>query len=329
MHVLAVIFIHTVMAEDNQYFFQLTHNADYSLDSDKLLESFYQPIKFSKVGFSTFLKEEFNRPEYATDFIPHNLDIHVEQFLRWCNQSKQGIMHAHASFRLFTNKVKAAPYMTITPVIGITQRLPDLVQEYFVDVPVSVFSKLKKLIKRILFTAFNAHFDYFKAEPNKFLDTLANDIVEEIKSSELVQDQIDKEQLRSTLVRFLDTSIAKIVWSPLDQTDIWESFKELSHHLATLKNHEIITEDDLDDLLTTLTQRFVYFLELTGSDLSPDTLLTIETDLFSDNLTINQLPEQEEYITPKREHILKAIKTTQAKIMARSQGIITEIIPID
>ncbi len=326
MHVLAVIFIHTVMAEDNQYFFQLTHNPDYLLDSDKLLESFYQPIKFSKVGFSTFLKEEFNRKEYVTEFIPHNLDIHVEQFLRWCNQSQQGIMHANASLRLFTNKVKAAPYMTITPVIGIAQRLPDLVKPYFIDVPVSLFAKLKKLIKKILFTAFNAHFDYFKSEPNKFLDTLANDIVEEIKSSELVQDHIDKEQLRGTLVRFLDTSIGKLVWSPFDQIDIWESFKQLSNDLVSLRNHEIISEDDLDDLLTTLTQRFVYFLELTGSDLSPDTLIIIETELASDNLAINLLPEQEEYITTKREHILNAIKMTQAKILARSQGIITEVI---
>jgi hypothetical protein len=216
--------------------------------------------------------------------------------------------------------------MTVTPVIGIAQRLPDLVKPYFVDAPVSVFAKLKKLIKKILFTAFNAHFDYFKSEPNKFLDTLANDIVEEIKSSELVQDHIDKEQLRGTLVRFLDTSIGKLVWSPLDQIDIWESFKQLSNDLVSLKNHEIISEDDLDDLLTTLTQRFVYFLELTGSDLSPDTLIIIETDLSSDNLAINLLPEQEEYITTKREHILNAIKMTQAKILARSQGIITEVI---
>jgi hypothetical protein len=326
MRLIALIFIHTAMADDNQYFISLENNP-FTTDNDKLLESFYQPIPFNKEGFALFLKETFNRDLYAKEFMPYSMHTHVEQFLRWAHQSGQPSTNAAASLRLFTNRMKAAPYMTVTPLISITQHLPASLNGYFGDAPGSVFSSLKRLLKRLMFRAFNTHFEFFRSEPGQFFDTLSTDILHEIQASDLMQHEIDKEQLRFIVIRFLEIGISKLIWSPLDQEDVWHSFKRLSGALAQLEQNGIIIHDDLNDLLTSLVERLVYFFEITGSDLSPETLAMIEQDLQSDLLTINNVAEQEEFLTRKSERIADAVKATRAKLIARTQGLITEVLP--
>ncbi|HEX2978419.1 MAG TPA: hypothetical protein VHO47_04840 [Candidatus Babeliales bacterium] len=329
MIVLSAIFIHTLTAMDNQGFTYSESNYNaYSTDNDKLLESFYQPINFTKTGFRDFLQNAFNNPIYSKEFLPHNLDKPVNQFLMWSKQSHQSAASTSASLRLFTNKLKAAPYMTAGPILAITAEMPGYLKDSMIEQPTTMFAKLKKLVKRLLFTAFNAHFDYFKAEPNNFLDTLATDIVKEVKESEFMQAELDKEQLRTTVVHFLDTGLSKIIWSPLDQTDAWDSFRKISEHLNSLKEHEIIIEDDLDDLLNTLVERFIHFLELAGSDLLMDTVITIEKDVALDDCIVCHVCEQEDDLITKKQRLLDALSTTRAKIAARSQGIITEVIAL-
>jgi hypothetical protein len=323
---LSAIFIHTLTAMDNQDFIpEHTYNA-YLIDNDKLLESFLQPINFTKIGFREYLNKFFNDPAYAVEFLPHHLDKPVCQFMRWSKQSRQNLPYISAYLRLFTNKIKAAPYMTAAPVITITQEMPEYLKDALTEQPISLFTKLKKLVKRLLFTAFNAHFEYFKTEPNNFFDTLANDIVKEVKESEFMQAELDKEQLKSTAVHFIDTALSKIIWSPLDQTDAWDSFKRLSDNLNALKEQEIITEDDLDDLLNTLVERFIHFLELAGSDLLMESVIAMESDVACDSCVVCHVSEQEEDLLSKKQRLLGALSTTRAKIAAGSLGIITEVI---
>ena len=323
---LAVSFINTAIAVDNQYFIRLDGNDDvYSSRQDAFLNECFQPITFSQEGFRTFLKETINRKEYSTEFLPYNLG-HLDQILKWATQHQNGNIHAAASLRLFTNKIKATPCMTINPIITITEKFPDYLKPYFIDAPNTIFTRLKSLVKGILFKAFNNHFDFFKSEPIRFFDTLSADILAEVKESELVQAELDKEQLRTMIMRFLETSLSKLIWSPIDQEEVWNSFKHLAGSFANLHEHEIIREDDLDDLLNSLVERFIHFLDLTGSDLSADTLAKMERELDSEIFILNRVAEQEEYLTTKRERMLDAIQATRAKVMARTQGIITEVI---
>ncbi len=69
---------------------------------------------------------------------------------------------------------------------------------------------------------------------------------------------------------------------------------------------DILNQDELDDLLKSLVERFVYFLELTGSDLSFDVIETIKKDLESGNLLFHMIDEQEEFIESKVDRLKKS-----------------------
>lgn len=90
---------------------------------------------------------------------------------------------------------------------------------------------------------------------------------------------------------------------------------------------DIINQDELDDLLKSLVERFVYFLELVGSDLSLETIEAIKQELEESTLVLNMVDEQEEFLETKIERIKSALLETEAKIHARQRGIITEVIP--
>ena len=103
------------------------------------------------------------------------------------------------------------------------------------------------------------------------------------------------------------------------------SVKVIAKNLTTLKEHNIINQDDLDDLFKSLLERFCHFLDLAGSDLSVEVIQKIKEDIASGNLMFLELEEQEDFMETKSERLGRSIIQTEAKVRARSYGIITEV----
>lgn len=146
------------------------------------------------------------------------------------------------------------------------------------------------------------------------------DIVEQKNTIETTN-----QELRKTLLVFLEMNISKLVWSPEDGKDTWESVKTIAHNITRLIEHNVIDDpDDLNDLFITLIERYCFFLDITSADLSLDFYQTVKKDISSQSLLLLELEEQEDYITSKSEILLHSLTKAEAGARAYKQGILTK-----
>jgi len=320
------LFSHNVKPQDKKHYDIQTSRHEYVNEADMLFTAFCQPIKFTRSGVRCFLRHSFSREEYAQEFLPHNF-CHLIEFLEFGKDSHQNNVYVQSTIRLFCNKVKACSYVSADAFLNIIERLPKLLESYFVKKPTSFLVDAKNTIKRTLYTLFLSKFSFFKQDPDNFFEEVSGDIIEALNNTAFVQEHIDKEQLRQTIIRFLDIALNKVIWSPLDQDEVWTSVKEIAQRLNNLHEVAIINQDELDDLFQSLVSRFMHFLELAGSDLSLELLQKIRDDIHHGHLLFLTLEEQEEFIESKADRLRKALAATEAKILARNHGIITEVLP--
>lgn len=321
LFMIPTLFIHNVKTQDNQYFIT-TIKEEYSDTSDTLLQSFCMPLQFTRSGIQSFLKHTFSRLEYAEEFLPHNF-CHLVEFLEYGKNSQQNNLYIQSTMRLFTNKVKACSYVNADAFLVIVERFPHLLEGYFVKKPTPVLIEIKNAVKRVLYTAFLSKFSSFKKDPDSFFDDLSGDILTALHNSTFVQTEVDLEQLRQGTIKFLEITLNKVLWTPLDQNEVWTSVKTISLKLEELTKHSIINQDELDDLFQSLVERFIYFLDLAGSDLPLDLITTINQEINEKKLLFLTFEEQEEFIIPKAERLQRALEKAKTKILAKTHGIVT------
>ena len=141
-----------------------------------------------------------------------------------------------------------------------------------------------------------------------------------------VQNHIAQEQLKQMFVRFVELGLMKLVWSPHDQEEVWSSVKRISSQCVNLLEMNIISLDELDDLFKSLLERFCYFLDFGGSELSQEALEAMKNDVLSGDMFMFELEEQEQAIETKKDRMCDVLIETQAKIEAHKHGIITDIV---
>jgi hypothetical protein len=283
-----------------------------------------QPISFTRQGIKRYFKNVYNRSEYCTEFLPHSF-CHLIEFLEYGNKTSQEAVYTQASFRLFANKVKATRYITANTLLDLLNKMPDLLERYFKQDNPSFVIALKKQITNLFYDSFLHKFTTFKQSPESFLGDLSDEVLALVERSDLIRNEVDREQLRQTLVRFLELSLDKVIWSPFDQEEVWESVKAISNQLAVLKDRGILSYDDLNDVCKSLLERFCHFLDLAGSDLSLEAVNKIKEDIASGKVDMLELEEQEDFIETKADRISRSIRLTEAKIRARGFGILSEV----
>ena len=282
------------------------------------------PINLSASGIDAFLRTTFNNPIYISDILPHDFS----HFIQLLQHSKSMTQHRRAYIKsvikLFGNKIKGAQYINAYAFSLMLDQLPDLFEEYFsLKRCLDPINSTKKVYS-ILEETFLNKFDTFKQKPREFLDTLSHDIVESLqKDTEFITEDISIEQLRQSIVRFLESCTSKLVWSPEDHEAIWDSAKKISKQFEVLIDRNIITDSsDLDDLYWSLIHRFCFFIDITGSDLPLEFYEKIRNDIASQQLLLLELDEQEKSIEPKMAHLKHALFNGEARKRAIDNGII-------
>ncbi len=316
------LLIHTATAQDNQYFRDESTIAYSPMHQDPL-RLFCQPIKFTQSGIQHYLHNIYSHPAYARDFLPHSLSDFI-QFLNYGKNTNQSRLFMVSTFRLFLNKVKATPYLSAYAFCDMLDQLP-LLKDYCINEDKNYVLSLQKTLKNIFFSFFLSKFNFFKENPDQFFDDISNEIINAVESKSIKR-EVECEQLRQIIIRFLENCFHKLIWSPFDQEEVWISVKNISFKLTSLMENGIICAEELDDLFKSLLESFCHFLNITGSELSPDVIEMIKEDISNGNLLLLTLEEQEDTIESKPERLMRALIKTDAKIQARLQGFITESI---
>ena len=313
-------FIQTVQGIDNKKSSTVTYRSE-DVEREEGL-SLFSPVDASPEGIKNFLQQVYNRHEYI-EILPTNLS-HIIQFLRHGKKNNQSRAYVKSVVKLFSNKLKGVQYINAYAYSLMLAELPDLLNSYFLIKRPSGLNKYKDTLNSILYQTFLAKYDFFKKSPQEFFDVLSQEIIETLQHDlPMLSDDISTEELRNTLVRFLEIGINKLVWHPEEHDKIWGSVKAISRQLEALMENNIIDDaNDLDDLYWTLIHRFSYFIDIAHESLPAKFFETIKTDIASEQLLLVELEEQEALITSKRDHLLHIVRGSLARKQGAAKGLI-------
>lgn len=244
-------------------------------------------------------------------------------------QTHQSPVYAQSVFKLFSNIIKGAHYINATTLSHTLAQFPHHLERYFSTVKNQryathhtgdtglLFDQFKSTVNNMLYIKFSSEYEFFRREPEKFLEHLADNVVR------ITQTEIEADKLRGTMIRFLELALSKIVWSPEDQEQTWESVKTIAANLGGLFEHTILEDvNDLDDLFWSLIHRYTYFIEITGSSLSVPFFEYIKNDIHQSNLLFLNLEEQDEFIESKRRYLQRVLMQAEVKARAFEKGIL-------
>lgn len=281
-------------------------------DDDDIL---YAPVKFTPEGLESFFKHKFNHPKYGEDYLPHNL-TDIVQFLEYSKATDQDKRFIRTILRAFNQKFKSLSYLggrEFTQLIG---RLPDLVDYSFIAQPTDEHTRVKNL----LYNEFLHKYQFFKEDPTKFFTNLSEQICRTNAFNNIVPQDISSDELRSMILRFLETGISKVVWFIEDEPDIWTQFNETCQKIFKLKERNILYDyDDINDLIRGALDRFLFILDVRGSTLPIEFYEKVWTEIHNNPPSWMDIDELDEFIESKKIKLLHGIKRNHAKAIARSR----------
>lgn len=294
------------------------------LGPEMLIHFFKQP-KYSKTSITCFLRHTFNHSYYAQKFLAVNFS-HLKTFLSYASKSNQPRSYIESVLSLFRQKLKSTSYINAYAFIEFLDTMPSIIQPYF-DEENEKKEKLDNIKNTIQDFLIN-NFEDLKENTEETLQNLSEKIYETtlIKPSDKEID-ISVTKLQHTVMLFLETALSKLVWSPYDQKEIWESVKHIANKLEDLLLHNIILDtDSLDELFWTLIYRFCYFLEIAGSEISINCYQLINNELTTQKSLFWTLKERELFITPKLKYLKYHLMQAEARARACQAGIIADTV---
>lgn len=284
---------------------------------------FFMPVRFTSSGIHSFIKHTYNRSDYGQEFLPNSFS-HLIQFLEHGNNTNQSKSFVKSVFRLFNQKLKNASYVNAYACADLLKQLPDLLLPTFA--PKRSPRNFKETINELLYSTFISRFKIFKKQPDIVLDELTEEIINVAGNEFEIEEHVTVAQLRQVIMRFLEGTLNKLIWSPEDHQEIWKSILTISHQLHKLGEYNILDDtDDLDDLTWSLVYRFGFFLELTGQDLPVEFYTRVKQDIIDQPFLLLELEEQEKFITPKAEYLMRSLLEQEAKVRGTQLMTPTEV----
>ncbi len=284
-------------------------------------------------SFLRFIKEEYNKPNYAEEFSQDA--THVIEFLEISDEMNLSVDHIYVCLRLFYNKLKAAEALDDTVTTQLLNNLPILLKRHFNDEDETEskldLSFIKKSSENLILSRLTDHHTQFRATPDLFISNLAHDLCsifnqEQERLKKDVELNEYRERLRQTVIRFFETALNKVVWNPKAPEGIWNSFIGIGNGLRSLATNNIINHmDDLDDMFKSLTLRFCYNVDLFGGALPLQFFDEVDHDLNNGLVLFLEAEEQDAGIKSKKNEIRDHLIQAKTKALAYvKNGIISQ-----
>lgn len=285
--------------------------------------SLHAPVKFTNNGIQLFLKQTFNHPSYAQEILAHDF-THLLQFMDHGQKMNQKRTYCKSVLRLFSNKLKATPFVNAYAFSSMLDQLPQQLSNYFMIFKLGDLDPARLLVNEISMQYFASQVTMFKDNPKMFFDDLSMQIIDALNNRYQISEEITVEELRKSILLLLEIGLSKLVWTPDDNLDTWQLCKKIAEQLVVLIDTNIIADpDDLNDLFITLIERYCYFLDITSADLSADFFDKLKHIIASESCLLLEMDEQEQGIETKAERLMRAIMEGQARARARQEGMLT------
>lgn len=313
-----IILSNNVKSEDNQ---QLRDNNRSICLTEQDCMSLNAPIIFSKGGLTRFLQGVFNRHEYAQNVLPYDLS-HFVQCLDFAQNRYQKRMHGRHIMRLFTHKLRAAPYITNTAFLEMLDAVFPIIHRYNDGAEQKIASSMKSSINKILYDSFLAQFTQFKASPQTFFDALADDITVSLYDTQTLLSDIGLDEFKRSFTRFLELGMSKVVWQPQDGIKTWQSVLNISDKLMKMTEANMFDSDELYELQDTLLERYCFFLDVVTYDMLPAFFEELKNCVTGKAIQLLDDDELELCLETRRQRLNRLLCECEFKLQANSQGFV-------
>jgi hypothetical protein len=249
------------------------------------------------------------------------------------NEGNLDLERAYSCTRLFYNNIKSCNIVDNTVVEHVSRTVPKLFCRYFEkkNRDIGSLEIIKDNVEDLMLGRFIDQHRKFQAQPDVFITKLSTDITNLVKIRfDMIRREKEneefREKMRSMMIRFLDLIIGKTYWDPNSYISIWPSFMSIADKLYRIGRCGIINDqDNLDELWDSLVKRFVWYLDVHGSELPVEFYEQIEEDLKNRVVFFLEIDEQDKGIKRKKELIAEAVVNAKAKAIAYERGgIITD-----
>lgn len=293
--------------EQNTDCYALTESEETAmLREQELINFFLKPIDFSSEGIGHFFKYTYNHPMYA-DFVAHDFS-HLIQLLEFGKETNKATAYAKSVFQLYSQKVKMSSYVNAYNFYALIQHLPTNLQPYFYQEKTksTMLGKIQNDLKEYFSSMFSNYFPVFKKDPDTFLEKLAEQAAK-INGDAAITYEVDHEQLRKDVVRFLETNISKLMWDMHNFEEAWITLHGIAQTNFELFNQKIISSEDYNDICWSLVTRFCYLMRLEKERILSAHLHTVLEQLNNQEYVLFLCQEVEDAIATKKEYIHRAL----------------------
>lgn len=283
-------------------------------------------------SFMRYIKDVYNKRDYSE--VLSQDGSHIIEFLKLCNELNLNASSAYVGIRLFRIKMTSCEIIDDTVVLQLLEELPNQMARYFEKKKKNIATEnnvLSRNIEKIILGRLNNQFDGTSASMDELKTSLTNEIskyvFDEIKKmKEKKSAKKNKARLRSEVIRFFETLLARMLWNPKTPETIWPSFLEIANGMQSLAVNNIINHmDDLDSLLWALVLRFNFFLDLSGYGIPLDIYTEIESALNDGSIFFLESQEQDEGVRGKKELLAEALFRAKTKAFAyHKKGILPQ-----
>lgn len=278
-----------------------------------------QPAQTTPASLLNSIQRELKDPNYRRDILPNNFSYLI-QLLEYGHKTDQPRDYTQNVFSLFSKLLKGSEYVNSYVFGSLVEQLPHLLKKNFMYYKpgspteqlalndLDILDRLQHTVATCMYGKFSNEFNTFKENPDNFLDDLTKKIIN------ATAQEMSIESLRQTVVRFLELGLGKLIWSANDHDRSWESLKTMSDRIATLMECNIIDDlNDLDELFWTLIHRYCYFLDLHTTELPIAFYEKVKQDISTQQLTLFDLEEQENFLQSKSQCLMHTLLTQEAK----------------
>lgn len=269
---------------------------------NNILENFLKPIEFSLPGLKFYIENTFNKKEYSSMILPYEFE-HFIQLISQSHKTANPKLYCKTLIELWREKYKEVFYVDARAVIKLLEEISLVTNNIFI---INNLETRKQAIFQCLLNnlATNNSFEKIKEDPEKFLNILAQEILEIADSTDYFTD-------------FLESIINKILWSSADRDIVFEIFEKLDQLIYNIHIKSIIDEEGFYRLSNSLICRLKYHIEIAGDELSPIFYLKALKSIEDNKLHLLILEEIEDNIKT-RATLLKEI-LLEGQMLSKTQ----------
>lgn len=267
----------------------------------------------------TNIQSAMENPNFATEIFPDDFSC-LYGLLGLGKTMQYSPTFAVSVFTTFGHITHGSPYINAYAMRDLLKDLPDLLHNYLKNNSKnsSFIDSIKSNVNDFLYSKFTSKYTSFKNDPEKFLQTISGDVTVMIASD------LNMAGLEVQLVRFLELAISKLIWSPEEYKESWESVKLMSEYLAELVNKNVLTNGNhFNDLSWALVQRYANYLGTFIETIPSSFYQEIRNEISQKDLILFGLDENKHTITQSKYALLnRKLFECEARSKAIEKGVI-------